>query len=188
MTRPMRHNKHDRLTHQGASPSEIQCDLAPAPFDRECRRLDQKWGQDRLPELVSPATAAKWGITLANLNSAIDARDPDLTVARVNACLRGFAVMDAEATAAGHQPITPEAWEFQVDGKTCALLRDDAAWPVYHAARPDVRVYTIREVVNALAAYGQTVAAVKDAFPGAVVSAVRKPTPLEQDLQDEIPY
>lgn len=188
MTRPMRHNKHDRLTHQGASPSEIQCDLATAPFDRECRRLDQKWGQDRLPELVSPETAARWGVAMANLNAALDAGDPALVAARVNACLRGFAAMDAEAIAAGHQPITPDAWEFQIDGKPCALLRDDAAWPAYRAARPDVRVYSIREVVNALAAYGQTVAAVKDAFPGATVAAVRKPSPLEQDLQDEIPF
>ena len=184
----MRKKQHDRLMHHGATSAQVQCDMATGPFDRECRRLDAKWGQDRLPDLVSPETAARWGTAMANLNAAIDAQDPALVVARVNACLRGFAAMDAEATAAGHQPISPEAWEFQIDGKTCAVLRDDAAWPAYTAARPGVRIYTLREVANALEAYGQTVAAVKDAFPGATVTAVRKRTELETALDDLIPF
>ena len=188
MTRPQRHRKEDRLIHQGATDAEIRCDLATGPFDTACRAMDVRWGQDRLPELVAPATAERWGQAMANLNAAIAANDPALVVKRVEACLRGFAAMDAEATAAGHQPITPDALEFDLDGKTCAILKDDAAWPAYRAARPSVRVYTLREVANALAAYGQTVAAIKDGFPGATVSAVRKPTPLEQDLQDSIPF
>lgn len=188
MTKPQRHRKDDRLAHNGASATEIQCDLALGPFDRECRHLDLKWGVDRLPELVSPETAARWGTAMANLNAAIGARDPELVIARVNACLRGFAAMDAEAIAAGRQPIPPQAQEIEVDGKLCAVLWDEASWPAYHALRPGVRTYTPREIANALAAYGQTVAAVKDAFPGATVAAVRKPSPLEQDLQDEIPF
>lgn len=188
MTQPQRHKKHDRLMHSGATRAEVECDLATGPFDRICREMDRKWGQDRLPDLVSAETAARWGTAMANLNAAIDAGDPAMVVARVNACLRGFAAMDAEATAAGHQPIVPEAWEFQMDGKTCAVLRDDAAWPAYASVRPEVRIYTMREVANALAAYGQTVAAVKDSFPGATVSSVRSPTPLETELNDSIPF
>ena len=188
MTRPMRHKAHDRLTYSGASKTEVECDLALGPFDRVARDMNRKWGLDRLPDLVSPETAARWGTAMANLNAAIDAQDPAVVVARVNACLRGFAKMDEEATAAGHKPIVPEAWEFDMDGKTCAVLRDDAAWPAYQADRPGVRIYSLREVANALAAYGQTVAAIKDAFPGSQVSAVRKPTPLEAELNDEIPW
>ena len=75
-----------------------------------------------------------------------------------------------------------------VDGVTCAILRDDAAWPAFAELRPGVRVYSLREVANALAAYGQTVAAVKDAFPGARVTAVRERTALEQELNDEVPF
>lgn len=188
MTKPQRHRKEDRLIHSGAKPEEIQCDLATGPFDRLCREMDRKWGKDRLPELVAPETAARWGVAMANLNAAIEANDPELVVIRVNACLRGFKALDAEATAAGHQQINTNAVEFELDGKLCAFLPDDAAWPAYMAARPGVRVYTLQEVVNALAAYGQTVAAIKDTFPGATVSAVRKPTPLEIELEDEIPW
>jgi hypothetical protein len=187
MTKPMRHHKQDRLMHSGASDAEIKSDFATGPFDTMARAMDRKWGVDRLPELVSPAMADRWATAMINLNAAIASADPALTAARVAACLRGFTAMDAEATAAGHQPITPDAIEITVDGKLCAILRDAAAWPAYSAARPGVRVYTLQEVSNALAAYGGTVAAIKDHFPGAQI-AERKRTPLETAIDDEIPF
>jgi hypothetical protein len=150
--------------------------------------MDQKWGVDRLPDLVSVETAAKWGVAMANLNAAIASQDPAMVAARVQACLRGFSAMDAEATAAGHKPITPDAWEVHVSGKLCAILRDDAAWPAYAALRPDVRVYSLQAVVAALAAYDNGIAPVAAAFPGAKVSAIRPRTELERDLNDEIPF
>ncbi len=186
MTRPQRHNKGDRLMHSGIKPEEVACDFALGPFDTAARNSERKWGINRLEGLVSPETAAKYGSAIGKLNAAMEANDPAEVATRVAVCIRGLTAMDAEATAAGHQTIVPDAWEFQIDGKTCAVLRDDAAWPAYSAARPGVRVYSIREVATALDAYGQTVAAVKDAFPGAEVKAVR--SPLAQALDDEIPF
>ncbi len=174
--------------HHGASEAEIRCDLATAPFDRAARAMEEKWGVDRLPGLVSPSMADRWGAAMANLNAALDAKDAALVVKRVEACLRGFAAMDAEAVAAGHKPLPPDAWEIEVDGVTCAVLRDGNQWPAYAALRPGVRAYSLREVGLALAAYGQTVAAVKDAFPGAEVKAVKPKTPLERELNDCIPF
>lgn len=188
MTRPHRHNKGDRLMHSGAKPEEIACDFALGPFDTAARNMERRWGINRLEGLVSPETAARYGSAIAKLNAAIDANDPADTAARAAVCIRGMAAMEAEAIAAGHQPIKAEAWEFDMDGKTCAVLRDDAAWPAYAAERPGVRIYTLREVANALAAYGQTFAAVKDSFPGAQVTAVRQRTPLEAELDDEVPF
>lgn len=188
MTRPHRHNKGDRLMHSGAKPEEIACDFALGPFDTAARNMERKWGVNRLEGLVSPETAARYGSAIAKLNAAIDANDPADTAARAAVCIRGMAAMDAEATAAGHQPIPPAAQEIEVDGKLCAVLWDGNQWPAYAALRPGVRTYTPQEVANALAAYGQTVAAIKDAFPGAQVSAVRQRTDLEQSLNDEIPW
>ena len=188
MTRPNRHHKGDRLMHSGAKPEDVACDFALGPFDTAARATERKWGINRLEGLVSPETAARYGSALGKLNAAMDSNDPAEVAVRAGVCIRGMAAMDAEATAAGHQPIIPEAWEFEIDGKTCALLRDDAAWPAYSTERPGVRVYTMREVTNALEAYGETVAAVKDAFPGSVVTAVRKPTALEVELEDQIPF
>lgn len=180
--------RRDPLVHPGATSEEMQIGSALAPFDRAVRETEVKWGIDRLPELVSPESAAKWGSAVGKLNAAINSCDVQEVTARVGVCLRGLAALDAEARAAGHQPITPDAWEVVVDGVTCAILRDDAAWPAFAELRPGVRVYSLREVANALAAYGQTVAAVKDAFPGARVTAVRERTALEQELNDEVPF
>ena len=82
MTKPMRQRKDDRLMHSGATAAEIRCDLATGPFDRLCREMDRKWGQDRLPELVAPETAARWGMALANLNAAIASQDEAMVIAR----------------------------------------------------------------------------------------------------------
>jgi hypothetical protein len=186
MTRPHRHNKGDRLMHSGAKPEEIACDFALGPFDTAARNMERKWGINRLEGLVPPAMAAKYGLAIAHLNACIDAANPNDTAAAAANCIKGLAAMDAEATAAGHQPIPPAAQEIEVDGKLCAVLWDGNQWPAYAALRPGVRTYTPTEVANALAAYGQTVAAIKDAFPGATVTAVR--SPLAQALDDEIPF
>lgn len=188
MTRPQRHNKHDRLMHSAMKPEEVACDFALAPFDEAARKIEIRWGVNRLEGLVSPAMSAKYGLALGHMNACIEAANPTDTAAAVANCVKGLAAMDREAEAAGHKPIPPEAQEIDVDGQLCAIIADAAMWPVYQSIRPGVRVYTLREVSNALAAYGQTVAAVKDAFPGAEVKAVRKPTPLEIELSDSIPF
>jgi hypothetical protein len=179
--KPPRQNKADRLTHSGAKPEEVACDFALGPFDTAARDTERKWGINRLEGLVSPETAARYGSALGKLNAALDAMDPADTAARAAVCIRGMAAMDAEATAAGHQ-----VQEIEIGGQICAVLWDGNQWPVYAALRPGVRTYTPQEVANALAAYGETVAAVKDAFPGAQVTAVR--SPLEAELNDIIPF
>lgn len=188
MTRPQRFNKGDRLMHSGAKPEEVACDFALGPFDTAARNMERRWGVNRLEGLVSPETAARYGSALGKLNAAMEANDPAEVAARAGVCIRGMSAMDAEATAAGHQPLPPQVQEIEVDGKLCAVLWDGNAWPIYAALRPGVRTYTPREVSNALAAYGQSVAAVKDALPGSEVKAVRPRTFLETELNDEVPF
>jgi hypothetical protein len=191
MTAPKRQRRDDRLIHPGATETEIRCDRILGPFDTAARAMDLKWGVDRLPELVTPETADRWGKAMANLNAAIAAQDPETLTARVSACIRGFAAMDAEAAAAGHQPITPRALEFTLDGKTCAILKDDAAWPAYAAQRPGVRIVGLGEIINALRLYDSavtTAAPVVAAFPGATITSIRQPSPLAQALNDDIPF
>lgn len=186
MTRPNRHNKGDRLMHSGIKPEEVACDFALGPFDTAARNAERKWGVNRLEGLVSPETAARYGSAIGKLNAAMEANDPAEVATRAGVCIRGMAALEKEADALGHLPIVPDVIELLVDGKLCAVLRDEAAWPAYAQQRPGVRVYTLREVSNALAAYGQTVAAVKDAFVGAEVVAVR--SPLAQAIDDHIPF
>jgi hypothetical protein len=189
-----RQRKSDRLITPGATKTEIECDFACGPFDAAVRALDIKWGVDRLPELVSPETARKYGSAMAKLNAALDANDPDEAVARVNVLLKGLRAMDAEAEAANAPKANPAVIEGDVDGFKFSILLDGAAWPALKAIRPDLNPVTLRQVGNALRAYQSaeslpSVQAVKDHFPGATITKItprKKQTP--DDLDDEIPW
>ena len=187
--RPRYQKKSDRLITPGATEMEIRCDMAMLPFDRLAREMDRKWGIDRIAGLVSPAMAAKYGGALAHLNAAIDSADPAATAAAAENCMKGMRAMDAEATQLGHHPITPAVWEHECDdGSKFCVIRDTSDWPAAQAAFPALTIYTMREIANAMAGYIKSVAAVKDAFPGAEISAVRKRTPTEEYLDDDLPF
>lgn len=186
MNRPARHRKADKLTHPTATGNDIRHDYACAALDHAARQMDGLWGQDKLPELVSPAMAEKFGSAMAKLNAAILSDDPSETAARAAVCIRGLAAMDAEARAAGHVPTPPDAWRFDLDGTACAIVRNPGDWTALLATMPGVRLYSVLEVSNALRHYGGIVAAVKDAFPAATVTAVRRKP--DDDLDDLIPF
>lgn len=176
-TKPRRQRKHDRLTYGGAPAAEVQCDMALAPFDKAMRDAERKWGIDRLPELVSSDTAEKWGYSLGKLNEATAGTDPLVVKQWVAVCLRGLEKMDAEAIAAGHQPSDPDIWEYDYNGHRFGIIADGREWPAAYARRGDLTIYTMQEVAVALTAHKNALAAVsavKDAFPGAEVTDIRK--------------
>lgn len=188
--RPRRQRKGDRLTSPDENATAVRVDYAVAPFDRHARKMDEKWGVDRLPELVSPETAERYGSAIAKLNEAIDAGDPELAVRKAGVCIRGLDAMDAEATAAGHQPIT-DWWEYDLDGFRFAIVRDTGDWKVVQRERPDLKViYSMREVAVMLRDM-KSLHAVKEEFPGATVERV-SPKPLPSSFYDaggdELPF
>ena len=191
--RPRRQKKHDRLTYGGAPAIEVQCDMALAPFDKKMRDLERKYGVDRLPELVSTDSAAKWGYALGKLNDAIGSNDPTAVQQWTNVCLRGLAAMDKEAEDAGHQPSDPDIWEYEYNDHKFGIIHDGREWPAAHAKRPGLTIYTMQEVAVALTAHKGAlggVAAVKAAFPGAEVTEIRKPPqrPAEGFYDDPIEF
>jgi len=183
--RPKRQRLGDTFTSPDARATEIACDHAIAPFDRAATQAERTWGIDRLPELVSPATAAKYGSAFAKMNAAINASDPDDCAARAAVCIRGLAAMEAEARAAGHQPMPSGFWMHEQEGTTIIIAQDMRDWPLIEAMHPGVPIFSMREVFNALEAYGQTVVAVKHAFPGAEVKSSQ---PIDRHPEDPIPY
>ncbi len=167
---------------------EIRCDHAAAPFDRASIEMERTWGIDQLVSLVSPTTAEKYGRAMAHMNAMINAENaPEVAAAAIN-CMRGLAAMDAEARAVGATPLPPEVFEYEQDGHHFAIIRDTSKWQMAEDRLPGATIYTMREVANALAASRNVVAAVKDAFPGAQVVAIRQRTDLEKSLNDEIPF
>jgi hypothetical protein len=184
--RPTRQKKDDRILHKGATANEIKADLALAPFDAAVREMDRKWGIDRLPELVSVESAAKWGKAMAGLNGAIDAHDPDKTKFWVEVCLRGLASMDAEAVSLGRSVSDPDIWEHEYEGTIYGIIADGREWPAAYAKRPGIAIHTMREVAVALHEHRNgLVNAVKLAFPGAEVKQVRRP---KADLEDDFDF
>jgi hypothetical protein len=184
--RPTRQKKDDRILHKGATANEIKSDLSLAPFDAAVREMDKRWGVDRLPELVSTESAAKWGKAMAGLNAAIDAQDPDKVKFWVEICLRGLTAMDAEAVSLGRPVSDPMIWEHEYEGQVYGIIEDGRAWPAAYAKRPGIAIHTMREVAVALHEHRNgLVDAVKLAFPGAEVKAVRR---APQDLEDDFNF
>lgn len=189
--RPRRQRKGDRLLNPDASADQIQCDYGIAPMDRLALEYDRKWGIDRLPELVSPDTASKYGFSIAKLNEAIETSNPELCKQWAAVCMRGLNAMDAEATQLGHKPASGDFWEYEYDGLKFAVLRDGAEWKTAKDARPDLKFFTLREIAVALKATRLNHPAVdqaKESFPKAEVASVKTKTPLEIELNDEIPF
>lgn len=186
--KPQRQNKSDRLTYPGATPGQIACDHAVAPFDRAARAMERKWGIDRLPELVAPEMAALFGSALGKMNAAITSDDPAETAARVGVCIRGLKAMDEAAESAGHKPTKPEAWQFEFEGQRFALIREVQDWPLIADDLPGFTILTLREVAVALASYRKAlpaIAEIKAQFPGSQITRIRA---VEDDLNDEIPW
>ena len=184
--RPTRQKKDDRILHKGATANEIKSDLSLAPFDAAVRAMDKRWGVDRLPELVSTESAAKWGKAMAGLNGAIDAQDPDKVKFWVEICLRGLTAMDAEAVSLGRPVSDPMIWEHEYEGTVFGIIEDGREWPAAYAKRPGIAIHTMREVAVALHEHRNgLVNAVKLAFPGAEVKQVRRP---KADLEDDFDF
>lgn len=184
--KPQHKRKHDRITYSGASKEEIMADHAALPFDRAAREANAKWGINRLPELVPPEMALKFGGAVAHLNQAISDGKPEEAAAAAHNAMRGLAAMDLIATEAGHRPALPEAWQLEVDGKPACIVRDMALWPAVEAATPGLRIYSLSEVALALAHYGGMVSAVKAAWPGAQI--VPRVSGDDGDIDGEIPW
>jgi len=152
MKRPYCQKKADRLLTPGAdrTPEQIRCDYAVAPLDQRAREMDRKWGVDRLPELVSPETAQRFGSAMAKLNAAIDADHPDECLTRAKVVMRGFEAMDAEAEAAGAPKASSHVIEAEIDGWHFGILPDPQHWPAVAEARPDLTLFTMREIATLL--------------------------------------
>jgi len=193
--RPRRQRKGDRLLNPDARRAEIETDHAVAPFDRMAEQMDAKWGIDRLPSLVTPELAARYGAAVGYLNECIAANDPAKTIAAVNNCLRGMEAMNAEAERLGANPASGEYIEYELEGENgeppfrFGILKDGCEWQRAKAERPDLEFYTLREAAIALRTKIQTgpIAEVKKHFPGAEVVEHRPRTELEIALNDEIP-
>lgn len=187
--RPRREKKSDRLLSPGATSSEIAVDYAIAPFDRAALDMERLWGVDRLPELVTPALAAKYGAAMAFLNDCINRGDATEAAAAAANCIKGLAAMDAEARSLGHKPAPADVWLYEHEGHRFGIIRETGDWTTLQDSHPGLTLYSLREVALAMASYKSAlpkIEAIKAAFPGAEITAVR--SKLAEELEDLIPF
>ena len=190
--RPRRQKRADRLTSPHSTETEIECDYALGPVDQVARTMDRKWGVERLPDLVSVETATKFGKAVASLNAAIDANDPEATRENANNMIRAYHALDAEAEQRGAPRACPDIWEVEVDGVAVGIMRDGTAWQEVKAQRPDLTIYSMREVAIALQAYkfsGEALRSIKEHFPAAQVKSIKPAEPVDYaNGGDKIPF
>lgn len=194
-----RHRRQEIVAPLGsASADEQAIHHALKPLDKVARDMEAKWGVDRLPELVTPEMAAKFGGALGRLNAVIDAGNVEAVQTAAANLIRGWQALDAAATQAGHQPPTPDAWPVRIGDDARSppawIAKDPAAAHAVNALKGPVAVYTLNEVGRLIAlALGSAAPAVGEAkrlFPGATVARIQKhKPPVDWDLGgDEIPF
>ena len=155
------------------------------PLDKTASEMEQKWGPDILPSLVSNDTALRFGSALGKLNAAIADNDPEIVSKRADILMRGWIKMDDEATERGHKPLPPEIWTYTTEKFKLAITRTSAeAINAAKLARLEGFSFYSMEEVALILESKTLVNQTKAVFPGATVKSVsNKSLP-----DDEIPF
>jgi len=152
-------------------------------LDTVSRSMEQKWGVDRLPRLVSEILSIKFDQQRNLLESAIKSNDAAQISKQSEGMRRAWVALDQAATADGHMPLGNAVWtEKHKTGDVIAVYRDDAQL-VDIAAAGGVS-FTLEELVRLIPA---DVLVAKKEFHGIKVVDVRDKTK-DEDLNDEIPF
>ena len=188
MKQNKRQKKSDRILHGSQSKDAIMCDYALAPVDRLAIQMDEKWGIDVLPELVSVSMSQKYGSAVAKMNAAVEAGDVEECRKRCEVVIRGLQAMDAEAERVGAQRASTDVWEVEIDGKLFGVMKDGRSWRTIKEQRPELELLTLREVGLAYQAFQESKAgeferAVKQSFEGAEITYIKA-----KEFDDPIPF
>jgi len=157
---------------------------ALAPLDKLARRMEEKWGCGRLPSLVDPELAARFGRAQDKLNEAIRLNDPMEIARRVSVMMRGWEALDAAAMEIGAHKLPARTIGYQHAGRAWVIVLD----PVdYDKARAEHigggQVVALAELLEAYKIVSGRIAGVLEAFPGAQIRA-----PSGARLDDPLPF
>jgi hypothetical protein len=101
--------------------------MAILPVDQAFFQSEQRWGVGRLERLVSLSTLQAYRRGWDAYRIALDDCDGEALEQIGPKMITALAFMDAEATAAGHQPLAPDTWEAALpDGRVLCVVRTQA--------------------------------------------------------------
>lgn len=152
-------------------------DLAKASLDRldaVAVAMERKWGIDRLPKLVDAPLAVRFRSQAERLDAAIRLNVSAAISVQAEAMLRAWNALDAAALKSGWKPLAPAILETVLPetGEIITIVRDaDEAFAI--AKEGKGTIWTLAEVAIAIEAFGDSIRATKQVFPGAEVTAVR---------------
>jgi len=122
------------------------------PVDEAMWESEQRYGVGRLERLVSPATLAAYQRGWSAYRLALEEGDAAAVEAIGPKMIQALAVMDAEATAAGHKPLDVSTWETALpDGRVLVVVRTVAE------ASAVIRAEKAPKAVSAAPRLGMTV-------------------------------
>lgn len=184
----------DRLTAPDlvARKQAIVIDDLLKPLTRRKRNADQKWGYDRLLEIVPTDWARKFGIAHEALEQALIAETPDVKHIqnRAENLIRAYDKLDEIAGASGAERSPEFLWHMEVSGKPAILALDRASMMAAVKQFPDHLIYSLDEIERLIELKSlDLVNAAKAVFAGAEVIDVRKAdTGGAKGLDQEIPF
>ena len=161
------------------------------PLDRVAAEMEGKWGCARLPSLVSPELAAKFGAAAQKLDEAINHNDVEQVPHKAAVMIRGWGALDEAARAAGASQMPENTWSLVYENKryTVVLNRADVDGVARNEdkTKPAI-IVTLNELLMCYEEFrgSKTVSVLKEMFPGAEMTKIRKVT--EEELDDEIPF
>lgn len=183
----MRRWKGSEVTSQA---SYRKIENAITEYDRVVSGYEERWGHDRLPNLVDMDLRDRFWKQMDKLNAAISSNNAIDVEHQVQVTLRGYAALEKKAREMGGKELTGIAWTATShDGtRTVAVVQDIHEIAGVKKTMPDADVFSVSEVANILAAWkdkNQLAMEVKEVFPGAHVTNI---TPTGELLDDEIPF
>jgi hypothetical protein len=156
-------------------------------LDQVAVAMERKWGIGRLRLIVSDFLRAKFDEQKDRLDAAIQSGQERYVALQVDGMKRAWSALDRAAQDAGEKPLTPEVWECVLPstGEVVSLVRTTVE--AHHVAR-ECRVFTIEEVAILIDALDDGVLNIKQKFPGATVTGIRRKAPVDWERGDEIPF
>jgi hypothetical protein len=156
-------------------------------LDQVAIAMERKWGVGRLRLLVSDFLRAKFDEQKDRFDAAIQSGQENYVRIHCEGMKRAWSALDRAAHDAGQQPLAPDVWECVLPstGEVISLVR--TAVEAHHVAR-ECRVFTVDEVALLIEAVGDGILDVKQKFPGATVTGIRRKAPVDWERGDEIPW
>lgn len=141
--------------------------------DHTITTAERTWGVGRLRLLVPDDLRSRWDRQWLAWCRAVEGGDVAAIQKQGAAVRRAVTALDAEARAAGQQPLAPEVWETRHGDRAIVVCRTSAEAGVVAREGRAAEVWTLDELVRMALTDRPGLAAAKEFFPGSTVTAIK---------------